>query len=427
MRILCIGLNHKTADVALREKLSFDPAQVRHALGEFNDQWPETEFVVLSTCNRTELYVCRPLHGHPREEEIHQWLGRFHGVGHDEFASSLYTLSDGEAIRHLFLVASGLDSLVTGEGQIIAQMKEAYALAQECGTAGPVLNDMFQTAFHTAKHIRTETGIGLGKVSVASVAVEFVSQIFESLQGKVVLSVGAGKMNRLMLKHLSKKGARRILVANRSAERGRKLAAACGGQAIGLEELASAMEQADIIVCSTGSSEAVITEKMVQAAQRRRAWRPLLMVDIAVPRDIEVEAGKVENVFLYNIDDLEHIVRSTIQMRQGQREAAEAIVDQHVEELTGNLKIRTVAPTINALYQLMEKVAAEELADARNKLTTHDDAAEDAEIVQRALHRTIRRVLHRCAQNLRQSAGTDMARVHISSLRHLFDLDSTPP
>ncbi len=140
-----------------------------------------------------------------------------------------------------------------------------------------------------------------------------------------------------------------------------------------------------------------------------------------------MQAGKVENVFLYNIDDLEHIVRSTIQMRQGQREAAEAIVDQHVEELTGNLKIRSVAPTINALYQLMEKVAAEELADARNKLTTHDDAAEDAEIVQRALHRTIRRVLHRCAQNLRQSAGTDMARVHISSLRHLFDLDSTPP
>ena len=426
MRILCIGLSHKTADVALRERLAFDAAQVRRALGELSEQWPEAEFVILSTCNRTELYISRPLHGRPREEQIHQWLGDFHGLAAQEFQSCLYTLADGEAIRHLFLVASGLDSLVTGEGQIIAQMKDAYDQAARQKVTGAVLNDLFQMAFHVAKHIRAETGIGQGKVSVASVAVEFVSQVFEKLEGKCVLSVGAGKMNRLMLRRLAKKGARRILVANRSAERGQALAAACGGQAVLLAQLPDVLGQADVIVASTGSTDPIITEKMVRQAQVARNRRPLLIVDIAVPRDVQVEVGKLENVFLYNIDDLERIVRSTMQMRQGQREAAEKIVDQHVDELTGSLRIRSVAPTIDALYRLMEKVAQEELTAARNKLTTHDDAEQDAEIVQRALHRTIRRILHRCAQNLRQSAGTDMARVHVSSLRHLFDLDSTP-
>jgi len=423
MRILCVGMNHKTADVALREKLSFDAGQVRHALGELGDKWAEAEFVVVSTCNRTELYMARPVHGHPREEELREWLAAFHALKLDDIAPALYTLADTEAIRHLFTVAAGLDSLVPGEGQIVAQLKDAYAAGVEARAARTVMNDLFQMALHVAKHIRTETGIGAGKVSVASAAIEFVCQIFESLRGKCVLNVGAGKMNQLMLKQLSELGAGRIVVVNRSPDKAEALARACGGQARPLAELGDSLAQADIVLTSTGSESPIITRKMVQAAQDRRRWRPLLIVDIAVPRDVQADVGELENVFLYNIDDLERIVRSTIQMRHGQRDAAAKIVDRHVEEHSGSFNVRNVAPTIDALYRTMERIAAEELAAARSKLTTHQDADADAEILQRALHRTIRRILHPCAQNLRRSAGSDSAKAYVSSIRHLFDLD----
>jgi len=423
MRILCVGLNHKTADVALREKLAFDPARTRHALRQLAEKWPDAEFLLLSTCNRTELYTARPMHGHPRDNELRDWLGRCQSVPPEELADVLYTLSDAAAIGHLFGVAAGMDSLVPGEDQIVGQLKDAYESAKSEGTVRAVINEIVQTTLHVAKHVRTETDIASGKVSVASVAVEFVSRIFETLHGKCVLNIGAGEMNEIMLRQLVELGAERIMVANRSPDRARRLADECDGQAVPFDTLGDHLAECDIVLTSTAAETPILTAAMVESAQKRRDFRPLLIVDIAVPRDVEAGAGQLENVFLYNIDDLDQIVRTTLQMRHGQQEAGQKIIAEHVGEVTDSLSVRSVAPTIDALYRAMQRIAAEELQTARNKLANHDDAEEDAEILQRALHRTIRRILHPCANKLRQAAGTDAARAHIAAVRELFDLD----
>jgi glutamyl-tRNA reductase len=423
MRILCIGASHRSADVAVREKLALDAPRRREALRDLRGRWADAEFAILSTCNRTEVYTTRPVHGHPRAEELRNWLCEFHSLAPGGFNEAFYTLADGEAVGHLFAVAAGLDSLVPGEAQIVSQIKGAYAEAVEADCARAVMNELFQGAFHVAKHIRTETDIATGKVSVASVAIEFVRQLFETLEGKCVLNVGAGKMNELMLQQLRRLGAGRILVVNRSRDRAERLAEACGGCAGHFEQLGDHLAEADIVLTSTGATEPVLTAEMIRLVQDRRRYRPLLIVDIAVPRDVEPGAGQVENVFLYNIDDLDRIVQGNLKMRQGQRGAADGIIAEHVNEFLSALNVRNVTPTIEALYRSMEEIAAEELADARNKLSGHEDADEDLEILQRALHRTIRRMLHTCTQRLRSAAGSDAARAHVAALRDLFQLD----
>jgi len=423
MRILCIGLSHKTADVSVREKVAFDAAQMRRALAELSARWEGAEFAILSTCNRVELYAARPIHAHPRDHELREWLAAFHGADARGFDDALYTLTDAAAAAHLFAVAAGLDSLVPGEPQIVAQMKEAYAAAVQARAARAVMNDLFQAAFHVAKHIRTETDIGAGRVSVASVAVDCVGQVFGNLGGKCVLNVGAGKMNALMLKRLTGLGPDRVLLTNRSADRASALAEAHGEQAVPFEQLPRHLAAADVVLTSTAAEAPIITAQMVRRAQAERNGRPLLIIDIAVPRDVDAAAGEIENVFLYNVDDLDRVVLKTLSTRQDQRGAAEKIIDEHVGELMEGLNVRDVAPTLDALYRRMERIAAEELADARKKLASHDDAEADAEILRRALHRTIRRILHPAASRLRGGAGADGARTRIGAIRELFNLD----
>ena len=423
MRILCVGTNHKTADVAVREKLALGAEQRLAALKQLRAAWPDAEFAILSTCNRMEIYLARPVHGHPRAEELRDWILEQRGVSGSPYAEALYMLSDAEAASHLFAVASGLDSLVPGEAQIVAQVKEAYTQAVEAGTAQAVLNELFQAALHVAKHIRTETEIAMGKVSVASLAMDFVRQLFDTLKGKCVLNVGAGKMNILMLPRLREMQAERLVVVNRSRPAAEKLAGEFGGTPGDFARLEDHIAEADVVVTSTGSRDPVITAKMVRSAQKRRDWRPLLIVDIAVPRDVECGAGKVDNVFLYNIDDLDRIVQANLEMRSGQHGPARTIITEHVDELMSVLNVRKAAPTIESLYKKMSLIAEQELTDARNKLSTHPDAEEDIEILRRTLHRTIQRILHPCARQLRKSAGTDAARAHVATIRELFELD----
>lgn len=424
MRILCVGTNHRRAALGLREKLAFGPDRRQAALDDLRRRWPQAEFAILSTCNRTEVYAARAVHAPPREEELRAWLGEFQGLSGEQFADCLYAVTDEQAAEHLFAVAAGLDSLIFGEDQIVGQVKDAYGEAVRAGAARAVLNELFQGALHVAKHIRSETDIVLGKVSVASVAVDFVRQVFETLAGRCVLNVGAGKMNELMLRHLRRLAPGRIVIVNRTPRRAEELAAAWGPAEVGdFERLGQHLAEADIVLTSTGSDRPIISAGMVQTAQAARRFRPLLIVDIAVPRDVEPAAGQVENVFLYNVDDLEGIVRGSLALRQDQRAAAEEIISDHVEELTASLHVRRVAPAIEALYRRMEAIAAEELADARNRLARHDDAQSDEEILRRALHRTVRRILHPAVERLRRSAGTDEARRHLEALRDLFGLD----
>lgn len=400
-----------------------DAEQRLRALTELRAAWPDSEFAILSTCNRMEVYLARPVHGHPRIEELRDWILDFQNTSDPACANALYMLADAEATSHLFAVTSGLDSLVPGEPQIVAQVKEAYTQAVEAGSAHAVLNELFQAALHVAKHIRTETEIAMGNVSVASLAVDFVRQLFETLKGKCVLNVGAGKMNSLMLARLREMQADKLVVVNRSRPAAQRLSEQFGGTCGDFENLEDHLAEADVVVTSTASAEPVITLPMVRSAQKRRNWRPLLIIDIAVPRDADPPVGELDNVFLYNIDDLDRIVQANIESRTGQNGPAHTIITEHVDELMSALHVRKVAPTIESLYKRLTRIAEQELADAQNKFSTHDDAEEDIAILRRTLHRTIRRILHPLAQRLRHAAGTDVAHTHVSSVRELFELD----
>jgi len=423
MRILCTGISHKTADVSLRELVAFDAATRAAALGQLARRWPQAEFAILSTCNRVEIYTARPLHGHPREQQLVNWLERFHGLSAGELLDHTYVLADRQAAEHLFAVAAGLDSLVPGEAQIAAQVKDAYAAARQAGTAGATLNELFQRALRTAKHVRSETAVGTGKVSVASVAIDCIDKVFESARGKSVLSIGAGKMNELMLMHLRRLGAGRIAVANRSADRAERLAQRCGGEAVAFERIAEELLAADIVLSSTGAPAAIITRAMVESALSRRNGGDLLIVDLAVPRDVEPTVGQLEGVHLYDIDDLEEVVAANVASRSADIAAARRIVERHVDELMQKLNVRDVVPTIDELYRRMERICDEELAAAGNKLSTHDDAQADMEVLRQTIRRAMRRFIHPCVRHLRDSAGSDAARAHVSLLRKLFDLE----
>ena len=424
MRILCIGMSHKTAGVALRERVAFDQAACTGALADLSGRWQDAEFAVLSTCNRTEIYTARPLHGHPRDHELRRWFAGQGGLAAGELDASLYALADADAVGHLLAVAAGLDSLVVGEAQIAAQVKDAYLAATRAATSGATLNLLFQSALGAAKRIRNETGIGTSSRSVASLAIECAGRCLGRLEGKAVLSVGAGKMNHLMLRRLTELGAGPVVIANRSSDRAAKLAEAVGGRAAGFDELPRLLARADVVVASTASEAPIITRSMVADAAAARNGRPLLIVDIAVPRDVEEAVGELPGVRLYDIDDLERLVAAESAPDPARRQAAERIIAEAAEDVLAAIKVRTVAPTIEAMYRYMRTIADAELNAAFNKLATHEDAETDKQILQRALRRTIRRIIHPAVLNLRNSSAADAASAHATALRKLFDLDA---
>ncbi len=423
MRIVCIGISHKTSGVELRERLAFDSAARSRALRQLNRKWADAEFAILSTCNRVEIFTARPVHSHPRAEELRHWLAEFHSVDSGELGKSIYEFTDADAAEHLFEVAAGLDSMVPGEAEIAAQVKDAYAAAGRAGSAGRAINELFQQAMHVVKHVRSETGIGTGKVSVATVAIDCIDKVFDSLTGKCVLSIGAGKMNQLMLKYLGELGAGQIRVANRSAGKAEALAASCGGKAVSFARLAQHLKAADIVITSTASPSPIITTAKLATSSKGSPPRQKLIVDLAVPRDVCPDVGELRGVHLYNIDDLQQIVKANMHRRRGQRKKAMAIIAEHVTETMDRLSVRNVAPTIDALYKKMEAISDEALAAAAKKLANHDDAEIDLKILQAALRRTVRRILHPAAKQLKSEAGSDAARVHVASLRKLFELD----
>lgn len=427
MRILCAGANHKTAPIGLRERLAFAPAAARSALAALREAYAEAEFVIVSTCNRSEIYVARPVHGHPREAQLRAFFGQFHRLGRDEYDAALYVHHDADAVRHLFEVAAGLDSLVPGEDQILAQLKDAHRLAGGLAAAGGRLGELFQLAFGVGRQARTRTAIASGRVSVASVAADFATQAFADFSGRCVLSVGAGKMNELMLRGLGRLGAGRILVANRSPDRAAELAGRCGGEVVPFEKLAHALAEADVVVCSTGSAEPVVTLARAEAAMARRPERRMLIIDIAVPRDVHPAVGRLAGVALYNIDDLQAVVERNIHLRAAEIDACRQIIDAHVADYFHRLHVREVVPTVEALYRQMRRIADEELSAVRNKLTGRDEP--DERILRGAFHRALRRILHTPIANLRSAAGSEGARQQAAALRKLFDLspDAEPP
>lgn len=325
MSLLAIGINHNTASVELREKVAFGPDKLPEALKQLGESPVVNGSVILSTCNRTEIYCDVKSSG---KAKMIDWLSRFHEVSPESLKPSLYVHEEQAAIRHLMRVSCGLDSLVLGEPQILGQVKQAYAESREHKAVDASMEKLFQKTFSVAKRVRTETDIGGHAVSVAYAACTLAKHIFESLVDSTVLLVGAGETIELVAKHLASNGCQRMVVANRTKERAQLLAEQFGAEAITLPEIPDYLAQADIVISSTASPLPIIGKGMVESALKARRYQPMLLVDIAVPRDIEAQVGELSDAYLYSVDDLQSIVESNIEQRKEEAIQAEAIVSE---------------------------------------------------------------------------------------------------
>ena len=424
-KLLLAGFNHTTAPLALRERLAFPGEERQRALGAFRERFKEAEAVLISTCNRVELYTARPVHGNPRAEELAEFLASFHALPTGEVAPHLYHRTDRDAVGHLFAVASSLDSMVLGETQILGQVREAYDVAREAGSAGAVLHPLFQRAISVGKQVRTQTTLGEGRLSVASVAVDYARQIFDHFDDKTVLCIGAGKMATLVLQSFGALKPGKMLVCNRSIGKAQALADRFGGQVAPFERLSDHLVAADIVITSTGAAEPIITRKQFEHLRRQRRYRPIFLIDIALPRDVEPSVGEIESVYLYNIDDLQKVVAETQSSRQGAIAAARAIVEQQVTEFLNWSRQREVGPTIDRLYQRYHEVAQAEVSRTINKLPNLSTAERD--VVENLARRIVNKLLHDPIQTLKESDGLHGSTPqYLHALERLFKLADEP-
>jgi len=421
-RLILTGLNHTTAPLEVREKLAMPRELVGTALAAFHARYNAAEAVLLSTCNRVELYVARATAEQIKLEEMGGFLADFRGLPPQSLLPHLYHKADRSVVEHLFTVACSLDSMVLGETQILGQVREAYDLARAAGTAGSVLNPLFQRATAVGKDVLSQTVLAEGRVSVASVAIDYAKRIFDNFADKTVLSIGAGEMSRLMLNHLRELKPGKLLICNRDGDKAAELAALHHGVAVPLENLPDHLVAADIVVSCTGATEPIITRKMFDGIMRRRRYRPMFLIDIAVPRDIDPDLGKLDNVYVYNVDDLQQVVASSRQTRQGAVDAAAVIVRQHVDEYVQWQQARQVGPMIHQLYRQYHAIADEEVARTIGKLANVSDT--DQRILADMARRIVNKLLHHPVQKLRESDALRASTAnHIAAMQSLFNLE----
>ncbi len=381
--LFALGLNHQTAPLAVRERVVFHVERMQEALGELK-RGLAREAAILSTCNRTELYVEVEMRGE-KLGELAQWLAQYHRFGAADLQPYLYTLPNEQAVRHAFRVASGLDSMVLGEPQILGQMKDAARAAESAGTLGSVLHRLFQRSFAVAKEVRSTTSIGAASVSMAAAAVKLAARIFPSLKDQSVLFIGAGEMIELAATHFAAQAPARITVANRTLERAQHLASRFNARALELRSLAEHLHEHDIVVSCTASSLPILGKGLVERALRARRRRPMFMVDLAVPRDIEQEAGELDDVFLYTLDDLAGIVSANLDSRRSALEQAEAIIDSQVGQFMQWMQLREGVPLIRALREEADAARRRELEQALKALARGEDPAKVMEALSQTL------------------------------------------
>lgn len=400
-RLLLLGLNHATAPLEVRERLAFSPAQRQAALEALRQRFPQAEAVLVSTCNRVELYVARAIHISPKPEELIGFLADFHALPAEQFAGHLYQLAGQEAVAHLFQVAAALDSMVVGETQILGQVREAYDAARQSRAAGPLLNPLFQRALAAGKQVMAETGLGEGRRSVAGVAVEYARRIFDHFADKTVLSIGAGKMATLALRHFAELRPGTLLVCNRDPLKAQALAQQFNGRPAAFERLAEHLVAADIVISSTGATHPIITRSLFEGLLKQRRYRPIFLIDIALPRDIEAAVGELENVYLYNIDDLQTTVAQTQDRRHSAVEAAQALVNRQIEDYSLWLRARDLGPVIEQLSRRYHTIAQEEVGRILHKLPNIGEV-EKAHLEELA-RRLVNKLLNDPIQALRKS------------------------
>jgi glutamyl-tRNA reductase len=413
MPLVVVGINHRTAPLEVREKVVFDAVQLPTALRSLAGGGAH-ENVIVSTCNRTEIYCVAEA-----SADLGRWLTEYHATGLP-IRECLYLHQDDAAVAHAFAVASGLDSMVLGEPQILGQLKDAYRAAQEHGTVGPMLNRLFQATFSVAKRVRTETRIGANAVSVAYAAVSLARQIFAGFQQHTALLVGAGETIALAARHLQSQGIKRMIIANRSLDRAQLLAAEFNASAITLDALPRHLPEADIVITSTASPQPVIKASDVRVALEARRRKPMFMVDIAVPRDIEAEVGDFEDIYLYSIDDLQRFVTENLKAREDEAREARVLIEEEVGRFMASLRGQQVVPTIRELRTTAENVRAETLEQALRLLAAGRSPADAMAFLADTL---THRLVHAPTHALREAgAAGDQALVHAA--RRLFHLDA---
>src|SRR5215510_5304868 len=401
MSILLVGVNHKTAPVEIRERLAFNDEACALGLRQLVDGDIVREGLIVSTCNRVEILGATASDQLKfGAERITQFLDTSGHLPAGFLSAHLYRHENEEAVRHLFRVASSLDSMVVGEPQVLGQVRHAYALGVEAGTVGRVLNRLVHHTFRVAKRVRNETGIAANAVSISYMAVELGKKIFDSLKGCSVLLIGAGEMAELSARHLVNAGAVRVTIANRTEETARQIAAEFGAATVPLERLDEVLHEADVIICSTGAPDYVVTEGQTRKALARRRNRPTCFIDISVPRNIDPAVSNIPNVFLFDIDDLESVISSNIREREREAERAELIVQSEVMQFQQKLRLMDIGPSIGALRQNMQDVARAELEKQRKRLGVLSQEQESA--IESLLMSTVNKISHPILAQMRR-------------------------
>jgi glutamyl-tRNA reductase len=403
VQVFALGINHHTAPLDIREQVAFDPTRLTQALHDLLRGRPVREAAILSTCNRMELYCATE-----EPAAAVDWLAEYHALSARRIEPYLYRHPQKDAVRHMFRVASGLDSMVLGEPQILGQMKQAARVAEEAGTLGTLLNKLFQRTFAVAKEVRSTTAIGANIVSMAAAAVHLSERIFERLDGQRVLFIGAGEMIELCAAHFAGAKPKRLSIANRTLERAKPIAERFNGDVLRLDEVSDKLADYDIVVSCTASTLPIIGLGMVERALKSRRHRPMVMVDLAVPRDIEAEVGALDDVFLYTLDDLGQIVESGQESRQAAIVEAEEIITHRVDDFLHWMAARETVPTIRALRDTAERARRHELEHALKLLQRGDDPAQVLEALSKGL---TNKLLHPPTEALNLAEGAERGEV----------------
>ncbi len=414
MPLFVLGINHRTAPIEVRERVAFDPASMPQALRALVSLPDVDEGLIVSTCNRTELYCAGPRDG---VQTALSWLSEQHALD-ESTLQSFYRKNEQSAVRHAFEVACGLDSMVLGEPQILGQVKDAFRVAGEAGALGPVLNRLFQQAFSVAKLVRTDTGLGASAVSVASAAVSLAGRIFSSFDRHTALFIGAGETVALAARHLHGRGLSRMIVANRSIERARLLAREFNGYAVSLDEIDAHLAEADIVISSTASPNPILTAPMVKAALHARKRRPMFIVDLAVPRDVDAQVQDLQDAYLYTVDDIEEVTSQNMRLREEAAKQASTIVEAEVDRFERSLRMLDVGPLIKDLREHAGQISEQALANAQRQLA----AGKDPQTVLSTLAGALtNKLLHHPTTRLRE-AGAEHDKQILHAARELFAL-----
>lgn len=419
MHIVIVGLSHKTAPVEIREKLAFTPTAMERPLRQMLELPAVAEGLIVSTCNRVELCAAT------REPDaamaaLRRFLAEYHEIDPDDINPSLYSYQGEEAIRHLFRVASSLDSMVLGEPQILGQIKTAYGYAAEFKTAGLILNRFLHKAFSVAKRVRTETAIASNAVSVSFAAVELARKIFDRLDNKAVMIIGAGEMCELAARHFVSNGVTKVLVTNRTFERAEKLAAEFNGKAVPFDYFVDHLVEVDIVMTSTGAPNFILGQRQMEEVLKRRKNRPMFLIDIAVPRDIDPKVNELDNAYLYDVDDLQSVVQANLKERQKEASKAEVIVEQEIGQFhqwLGNLEVK---PTIIALRRKLEDIRQQELDKTFGNLK--DLTTSQRKSIEAMAGAIINKVLHPPTTILKRAQNGTSGEDYVDAVRVLFDL-----